>query len=448
MTADKLNDFGYPFQVKVLYSLLNDKPFIQKIYDVITVDYFESIAHKWIVNMALSYYAKYHIHPTLEVIKIEVKKEQNEVLRVSIKEELKQIYTTAHDEVEYVKEEFYNFCKNQRLREALLTSVDLLKAGEYESIRKTIDMALKAGNDKNIGHEYEKEIESRFREEEDKKVPFPWKIFNDITDGGLSGGNLMLLFAPPGIGKSTVVCNIAAHLVKIGMNVVYYTLELDDRYVGKKIDSILTGIDVKQLRDHRKEVIKVIENLTGKIVIKEFSPGRASLDTVESHLKQLQHENDFIPDLIIIDYPDLLRPRKLRKESKEEIDDIYTDVKGLAKDYKIPIVCPSQINRMGAKDDIIEGDKVAGSFGKMMIADFSVSLSRKRKDKLNNTGRFHIMKSRLGGDGMTYEAAIDLSKGYINISEELYDESSADSDGGNGEFSEYELNKLKSKFGK
>ncbi len=444
MTADKLANYGHAFQVKVLYSLLNDKVFIQNIADILTPDYFDSAAHKWIINTALSYYSKYHTYPTMEVLKIEMKKEENEVLRLSIKEELRQVYTTSHEEIDYVKQEFFNFCRNQKLREALLTSVDLLKEGEFEGIRKMIDNALKAGMEKNIGHEYDKDIETRFREEEDKKIPFPWKVFNDITDGGIGRGNLMLLFAPPGIGKSTVVCNIASNAIKLGYKVVYYTLELDESYVGKKIDSILTGIEVKMLKHHRKEVMKMVQELTGKIVIKEYSPGRASMDTIEAHLRQLESLNDFIPDMVIIDYPDLLKPRKIRKEQRDETDDIYVDIKGLAKDMKIPFVCPSQINRAGSKDDIIEGDKVAGTYGKMMIGDFNVSLSRKRKDKINGTGRFHIMKSRLGGDGMTYNAIIDLNKGYIHISEEQYDEDAETE--GNSEFSGEELEQLRRKF--
>lgn len=447
MTQQRLTSYGHQFQIKVLYSLLNDKQFLQNIADVITAEYFESPAHKWIIGTILDYYGKYNTFPTMEVLKIELKKEKNEVLQVSIKEELKQAYTATQDDIDYVKEEFFNFCKNQKLKDALLSSVDLLTSGEFEGIRKIIDEALRAGATKEIGHEYDKDIESRFREEEDKKIPFPWKVFNDITDGGIGGSNLMLLFAPPGIGKSTVVCNIASHCLKMGFNVIYYTLELDERYVGKKIDSILTGVEVKMLKFHRKEVEAAVKNLKGKIVIKEYSPGRASLSTIESHIKQLQSNNDFIPDLIIIDYPDLLKPRKSRKESKEELDDIYTDLKGMAKDLKIPFVCPSQINRMGAKDEIIEGDKVAGSFQKMMIADLSVSLSRRRKDKINGTGRFHIMKSRLGPDGQTYAAKIDLNKGFIDISEDLYEEESDGEDvGSKGDFSSDDMSLLKKKF--
>jgi replicative DNA helicase len=443
MTASKLSDYGHSFQIKVLYSFLNKKEFIVKVSDLISPDLFESPAHKWIVKMALDYYEKYHTYPTMEVIKIEMSKEDNDVLKVSVKEELKQVYTITHDEIEYVEQEFENFCKNQKLKNALLNSVDRLKVGDYEGIRHEIHNALKAGADKNIGHEYDKDIESRFREEEDRRIPFPWKIFNDITDGGLGNGNLMLLFAPPGIGKTTVVCNIAAHAVKLGFNVVYYTLELDEKYVGKKIDSIITGIDIKKIKDHRREVEKAIKSLKGKIVIKEYSPGRASLDTIDSHLRQLETDNDFTPEMVIIDYPDLLKPRRTRKESRDETDDIYIDIKGMAKDRKIPYVCPSQINRSGAKDDIIEGDKVAGTFGKMMIGDLNISLSRKRRDKIQGTGRFHIMKSRLGADGMTYNATIDLTKGYIDISEEQFDEESSTE-----EFTDDEFTDLKKKFSK
>jgi replicative DNA helicase len=446
MTAKRLDNYGHVFKNKVISSLLSDLPFLHKIVDVISLDQFESPSHKWIIEKIQAYYSKYNIYPTPEVMSIEMKKEENEILRLAIREDLKQVYSTTRDDIEYVKEEFFNFCKNQKLKDALLNSVDLLQEGEYESIRKIINEALKSGNGKDIGHEYEKDLEVRFREEENKKVSFPWKIFNDITDGGLGSGNLMILFAPPGIGKSTVVCNMAAHYLKDGKNVVYYTLELDDKYIGRKMDSILTGIDIKLLKHHRDEISEKINALTGKIVIKEYSPKRASLDTIESHLKQLKYEANFIPDVVIIDYPDLLKSSRVRKDNKQEVDDIYTELKGLAKDMKIPFVCPSQINRAGAKDDIIEGDKVAGSYDKMMIADLSVSLSRKRKDKINGTGRFHIMKSRLGPDGMTYAANIDLSRGFIEISEDLYDDDTESTDGGNGDFSGDELAKLKNKF--
>jgi len=119
--------------------------------------------------------------------------------------------------------------------------------------------------------------------------------------------------------------------------------------------------------------------------------------------------------MIIIDYVDLLASRKTNRERKDEIDDIYTSTKGLAKQLNIPIWSVSQVNRAGAKDDIIEGDKAAGSYDKIMITDFCMSLSRKKEDKVNNTGRFHIMKNRYGIDGLTFGVNANTSTGHFEV---------------------------------
>ena len=126
---------------------------------------------------------------------------------------------------------------------------------------------------------------------------------------------------------------------------------------------------------------------------------------------------DHKPDMIVIDYVDYLKPPSKHKfaERKDEIDDVFIATKGLAKELKIPILTPSQVNRMGAKDDVIEGDKAAGSYDKMMVADICLSLSRKKEDKVLGTGRFHIMKNRYGMDGMTYDAKVDTNNGHIEI---------------------------------
>jgi hypothetical protein len=115
-------------------------------------------------------------------------------------------------------------------------------------------------------------------------------------------------------------------------------------------------------------------------------------------------------------------PSKKFAERKDEIDDVFVAVKGLAKEMKIPVLTPSQVNRMGAKDQVIEGDKAAGSYDKLMVADFAISLSRQKEDKVNGTGRIHIMKNRYGMDGMTYNALVDTNNGHIDISNDIMTE--------------------------
>jgi len=413
----RLAQYGNAFQVKVLSTLLTNKNLLINIRDSIDPSYFDNDAHKFIVETIIKYFDKYHTIPTLAVLHVEVKKIENEVLKISVIEQLKEAYKSTEDDLKYVEEEFAAFCKNQQLKSALIESVDLLNVGAYDDIRRLIDKALKSGEDKNVGHIYSKDLESRYRDDDRNAIPFPWDTFNELTQGGMGKGDLILMFGNPGGGKSWVVTACGAFAAALGFKVLHYTLELGEGYVGKRYDAVFTGIPVDQLTKRRKEVESFFEKnpLKGNIVIKEYSPKRASLETISAHIQQLERQENFKPDLIIIDYLDLLKVNRGRKERKEEIDDTYTEAKGLAKELQIPIMSPSQANRSGAKNKILEGDNAAGSYDKIMIGDIIISLARRRQDKLANTGRFHWMKNRFGADGLTFNAQINTSNGKITV---------------------------------
>ena len=420
MTLSTLSQYGTHFQIKVISSLLTHKEFLVNIHDIISDEYFDNTAHKWVIKEILNYYEKYHTTPSMEVLKIELKRIDNDVLQLAIKEQLKEAYKASDDDLAYVEEEFSNFCKNQQLKKALLNSVELLNAGDYDAIRFLVDNALKAGGDKNIGLEYSKDTETRYREEHRIAVSTPWDLFNNILQGGIGSGDFGLIFGNPGGGKSWTLIALGGHAIKLGYNVIHYTLELGEDYVGRRYDAFFTGIPVNTILKHKSDVENTIKDLPGDLVIKEYSPGKASISTIESHIQKCIDQG-FKPDLVIIDYVDLLRSKRNNRERKDEIDDIYLSTKGLARELKLPIWSVSQVNRAGAKDDIIEGDKAAGSYDKIMITDVAISLSRKKEDKVAGTGRFHIMKNRYGIDGMTFGAKIDTSTGHFEIFDD-YDE--------------------------
>jgi hypothetical protein len=173
---------------------------------------------------------------------------------------------------------------------------------------------------------------------------------------------------------------------------------------------------MQQLGENREIVEKVVSELPGKLIVKEFPMGKATAHTIENHIRKCR-DLGFAPDLVIIDYIDLMKSGRSRQDNKEELDDIYTSVKGMARELNVPIWSVSQVNRAGAKDDIIEADKIAGSYNKIMIADFAISISRKRSDKLAGTARIHILKNRYGGDGMTYSAKVNTNNGDILIND-------------------------------
>jgi replicative DNA helicase len=421
-TLSKLNQYGPVFQVKVLGALLTQRQFLINIIDSLDSEYFESSAHKWVVEYIQKYFAQYHTTPTVETLSIEVKKLENEVLRISIVEALKEAYKMAdQSDLEWVESEFSSFCRNQQVKSAILNSVQLLEVNDFDSILQLISKAVKSGEDKTIGLDYNLDIEARYREDDRNTIPFPWPVFNEMTQGGYGKGDLVLVFGNPGGGKSWAVAAMGAYAASLGFNVVHHSLELGEGYVGKRYDAIFSGIDVDKLKDHRKEVDEIVGKVKGKVIIKEYPPKRASFDTIEAHLQQLEHQNDFKPDMIIIDYLDYMRT-KGRKDRKDEIDDVYVAAKAFGKERGIPIISPSQANRTAAKSDIIEGDNAAGSYDKIMIGDIILSLARKRKDKIEGTGNWHIMKNRYGADGMTFRSKINTSNGYIDIDESPVDD--------------------------
>jgi len=408
------NKFGTSFQIKILSTLISDRVFFQTVYDIIKPEYFDSESNEWILRVVLSYFDKYEKMPTLDVFKIESDKIERDVLKLSVIDNLKQVWNGLQSEdLDFVKEQTLQFCKNQEVKNAILESVSLLEQGKFDLIKSKIDEAMKAGQDTEIGHEYKVHIQDRYESTVRDVVPTGWEAINELVDGGFGKGELIIFAAPPGIGKSWALVNVGMAAVIEGKTVVHYTLELNDGYVGQRYDSVLTGIPVPNLKYNMEEVERQVKNLSGELIIKYWPTKTASVNAVRASLDKLILR-DKKPDVIIIDYADLIKGNN-RKERHEELEEIVESLRGLGGQYECPVFTASQINRSGADDDIITGTKIAGSFSKLMTADFVVSLSRKIEDKLAGTGRWHVIKNRFGPDGMTLPSKANMSNGRIDI---------------------------------
>jgi archaellum biogenesis ATPase FlaH len=410
----KLTQYGHAFQTKALGILITDREFLQQICDIVSPDYFDNDASKWVIRKTLKYYDEYKTIPTMEVFKVEVEGITQELQNVAVKDILKQAYKAAKaTDLAFVKDTFLDFCKNQTLKGALMQSVDLLELGDYDDIRNLIDRALKAGTERDIGHEYIAELEDRFREESRITIGTPWPLINNLLGGGLGQGDLGMIAGGPGGGKSWALIALGAQAVKLGYTVVHYTLELSEKYVGRRYDACFTEIPVQEILDNKEKVKDTLDNLRGGLYIREYPAGQATVNTIHAHLEKCIQQS-IEPDLIIVDYADLLTS-KTSKEKRDKLDDIYTSLRGLATEMKLPIWTASQVNRSGAREEIIQGDRMAESYSKMMITDFAMSLSRNSEDKENGVGRWHVMKNRYGADGITYDSIMDTAIGKIEI---------------------------------
>ena len=223
-SSDKLTEYGWSFQVKAIAAMFSDRGFMQQIADIIQPEYFESDANIWILEVILNHFKEYKQPPSKDVLKVKITDVTDEVLKVAILEQLKEIFRYIEsDDLKFVKDEILTFCKNQEIKRAITESVQLLSIGNFDAIKSTIDTAMKAGADTNIGLDYKKDIAIRYTEAARDTITTGWDVIDDLMDGGLAKGELGVVMAPAGIGKSWLLINIGRNALKAGKTVIHYT---------------------------------------------------------------------------------------------------------------------------------------------------------------------------------------------------------------------------------
>ena len=414
--TDKLSEYGWSFQVKVLAAMFIDRSFLQQIADIIQPEYFESDANNWVLDVILDHFREYKTPPSKDVLKVKITGITDDVFKTAILEQLKDIFRYMEsDDLTFVKDEILKFCKNQEIKRAIMDSVNLLQMGNYDEIKSKIDSAMKAGADTDIGHEYKKDVISRYTDSARDTIRTGWDVIDDLMDGGLGKGELGVVMAPAGIGKSWLLINIGANAVKQGKTVIHYTLELNDNYVGQRYDSVITGIAAQNLKNYTDDIEEKLETLPGELIIKYYPTKSTGIMGIKAHIeKTVMLGNN--PDLVIVDYGDLLKVNT-KKDKHEALEELYEEMRGMAGEYEIPVWTASQAGRAALEMDIIEADKIASSYGKVMVADFLMSLARKVEDKLSGTGRGHVIKNRFGPDGITLPSKINTNNGQFQFFE-------------------------------
>tara|TARA_S200002703_G_scaffold54227_3_gene46887 strand:+ start:1339 stop:2703 length:1365 start_codon:yes stop_codon:yes gene_type:complete len=414
---DNLKKFGLEFQIKCVSALVSDRSFTEQISDIIETDFFESESHKWIVSEIIDYFFKYKELPSLSVFKVKIDSIKDEVKKQSIVDSLKSIFKKIEDkDLLFIKEQFLEFCKNQKLKNAIMDSVEYLSSGNYDKIKRVVDDAMKAGMERNIGHDYVHEVDSRMHVMSRKTVKTNWQEIDTIMDGGLGPGELGIIAAPSGAGKSWLLSKIGAEAMKQGKTVLHFTLELNENYVGLRYDSCFTGIDFQNIKENVDLVKNKIKDVPGKLFIKYFPLKTVSPNSLKNHAERLALLGNK-PDLIVVDYADILKPFETVRGSNsyQSAGDIYEELRAAAGELQIPIWSASQCGRGSLDHDVVEAASISDSYKKIMTCDFIMSLSRKTTDKVSNTARIHVMKNRFGPDGMTFPTRMNAGCGEIEI---------------------------------
>jgi replicative DNA helicase len=403
--------YGKDFQEKLCRLMIEDRPFCDQMEEVLDINFFEKAYLRAFAALLLDYRREYSTHPTYDLLAMKIKGDitnLDSAIQIQVREFYARVLSSMSEikEAEWVKDKSLDFCRKQVLKKAMIDSVKLLKSSSFDEIQKVIEVALRLGTDNNFGHDYLMDFEDRFLIKARNPVSTGWSRVDDICKGGIGSSELGVVIAPTGAGKSMVLVSLGAQAVQDGKTVVHYTLELSDTAVGSRYDSKITGVPLRDLF-HSKELIRErIQDVEGNLIIKEYPTKSASTSTIANHIERLK-KRGIIPDLIIVDYADLLRPVKASSEKRHDLENIYEELRGIAQTIKCPVWTASQTNRSGLNAEIITMEAISEAFNKCFVADFIFSLSRTAADKQANTGRIFIAKNRNGPDGLVFPVFAD-----------------------------------------
>jgi len=392
------------------------------------VRYLEYLADKY-----FSYFTKYKAFPTLSllitIIKDDLREASDILLRDQVVEFLHRLKTNPDmGDIAFVKDKSLDFCKRQAFKAALENAVDLIATDKFESVVGLMKEAVAVGMPNSVGHDFFEDAEARFVKANRQVCPtgLPRLDAPDILRGGLGRGEIGVVTANTGVGKSHWLVAMGANAMKAGKNVVHYTFELSETQVGLRYDSNLCGISSNDVQDNKEKVMKKYDELElGRLIIKEYPTGSASINTIRNHIEKLMMKG-FMPSMIVIDYADVMRSTRKYDSLRHELKLIYEELRNLSMDLDVPVWTASQANRDSANSDIVGLENMSEAYGKAMVADVVVSLSRKPMEKATGAGRLFVAKNRAGRDGLVFPIRIDCAMSKIDVLEDASEMSIVD----------------------
>lgn len=378
----------------ILSHLVFDETYTRKVVAFLKPEYFSDTVHKSVYAAVDAYIQKYNSCPSIESLKIELSSTEglNEQTYYEVSEFVSKLEvdpTTNHD---WLLENTEKFCQDKAIYNAIMESISIIDSSKDSSVNlsrgsipKIMSDALAVSFDTSVGHDYLMDASERFdfyRLKEDK-IAFDLHYFNEITKGGVSRKTLNVILASTGVGKSMVMCHMAASNLIRGHNVLYITLEMAEERISERIDVNLLNLTFEELgmvtkEQFTKRVEQVKGKTTGKLIVKEYATASAGVATFRSLLNELKIKKNFVPDIIYIDYLNIAVSSRIKMgnavNSYTYIKAIAEEFRGLAIEFNVPIISATQTNRGGAGNSDVELTDTSESYGLPMTVDFMFAL--------------------------------------------------------------------------
>lgn len=420
---EKKRAFDKTFEEKIPQAIIVDNIWGEQLMEVFDPELFELVYVEKIGEILRDHYYSYKTFPSLALLESICSRDiEDETLSKRCVDYLNKMKKNPlNGDEDYVKEKTLEFFRQRVVAQALHDEIlPRIEAGtNLEDIVSIFQSAVSKGTSRNIGYDYNDDEEIRFEERMEKKVPTLWTYLDEILGGGWGEKRLITWIGSAGAGKSTALAACGAGALMAGKTVIHYTLELDEIETARKYDAVITGVEINNICGSKEKVLYSLKQKlpeSARLIIKEYPMKSASIQTIKSHISRLKLKG-IIPDVIIIDYGDLLRnvEHNSKEEKRHGLEAIWQDMKALAQTLGIPVITATQTNRSGYQADLITPDQVSEDFSKIMTADVIITMARNMEQKASGIGKMYIAKNRQGRDGQIFAYSLDTARAQIEM---------------------------------
>jgi replicative DNA helicase len=382
-----MNNYNLETQRLYLEMFLSDAETFMRCQNIFDVENFDRRLQD-IAKFINNYVDEYKIMPEVKIVNATCGTELESV-------------SLPRENYDWLLDDFEKFSRHKSLERAILKSADLLEKGDYGPVEKLVKDAIQISLNKDMGTNYFEDPRARLEKikSNNGQTSTGWPNVDKKLYGGFNRGELNIFAAASGGGKSLFLANLGVNWAMMGLNVVYLTFELSENLVCMRLDSMMTGVATREIFKSIDDVelkVKMAEKRAGSIQVK-YMPSGKNCNDIRAYLKEFQVKKGVKPDVLLIDYLDLMMPVSVKVSPSDLfVKDKYVseEIRNLAMETQCFTVTASQLNRSAVEEIEFDHSHISGGLSKIQTADNVIGIFTSRAMKERGRYQIQFMKTR------------------------------------------------------
>lgn len=420
-----LGYLGDDFQYKLCKYLIEQPDFYNSIKTTLNPNAFTVPIIKTIVGVLNDYSDNYNSVANYTTLKMLMNsKFQKQEDKTILSNELNKLQTEVSivSDKDWVRQQAFNFFKQQELVKAINKAREILANGEfdnYDAIKGIIEKAMNSVHaSEDMGRKPIENIDEIMDGNTRHPIPTGIKQIDERTNGGLGKGELGLICGASGFGKTSISTALTSYASTCprpngltGYKVLYIFFEDTYLQIQRKFMGRELNIEACMLRKYYESVGRSREDmaylesrfkaLNENVWLKKMRDGEKSASEIEDMIQHNYIERGFHPDLVIIDYFECLAPEKGTMNMKQHERELFTmrRIEAMCSNLECAIWVATQATKDSYNSDIITADKISGSTSKFNVSHICMTIMKSDEDRANNTASIAFLKNRAGSCG-------------------------------------------------